>query len=226
MKYLKIIYVIFLGFFLSTPVQSQVKVSISDLPVTIIPAKKQGPDIMVLYLTGDGGWNTFSQNLCNQFAADGVPVVALNSLKYFWSRKTPEEATNAAIALIDEYSALWKKKDILLCGYSFGADVMPFIYNRLPENLKEKVPRIQLLSPSAYTDFEIHVSYLFISKKNSVASEVQRINKPVICYYGEDENDKPLQNLRMPNFKLIILNGEHHYEKSFAEIVMMGISSK
>jgi type IV secretory pathway VirJ component len=226
MKCLKIIFIILFGFLLSEPVQSQVKVNISDLPVTIIPAKKQGPDLMVLYISGDGGWNTFSQNLCNQFAADGVPVVALSSLKYFWSRKTPEEAANAATALLDEYTAVWKKKNILLCGYSFGADVMPFIYNRLPEILKEKVTRIQLLSPSAYTDFEIHVSYLFISKKNSVISEVQKINKPIICYYGEDENDKPLQNIRMPNFKLLILNGEHHYEKSFAEIVQSGISPK
>ena len=95
----------------------------------------------------------------------GVPVIVLNSLKYFWSKKSPEEATNAAIALLEEYTAIWKKKNILLCGYSFGADVMPFIYNRLPGVLKEKVTRIQLLSPSAYTDFEIHVSYLFISKK-------------------------------------------------------------
>jgi type IV secretory pathway VirJ component len=226
MKYLKIISIIGFGFFLSKPVQSQAKVNVSDLPVIVIPAKKAGPDLMVLYLSGDGGWNTFSQNLCNQFAADGAPVVALNSLKYFWSRKTPEEATNAVIALIEQYESVWKKNNILLCGYSFGADVMPFIYNRLPENLKRKVPRIQLLSPSAYTDFEIHVSYLFISKKNSVISEVEKINKPIICYYGEDEDPKTLQNVRMPNFKVIILNGEHHYEKSFAVIVQSGISPK
>jgi type IV secretory pathway VirJ component len=226
MKHLTIIVVIATGIFLCNPVQSQTKVNISDLPVTIIPAKRQGPDLMVLYISGDGGWNTFSQNLCNQFAADGVPVVALNSLKYFWSRKTPDESAQAVTALLDEYRSVWKKNNILLCGYSFGADVMPFIYNRLPEILKEKVTRIQLLSPSAYTDFEIHVSYLFISKKNSVISEVQKINKPIICYYGEDENDKPLQNVRMPNFKMVILNGEHHYEKSFAEIVQSGISAK
>jgi type IV secretory pathway VirJ component len=223
MKYLKIIVALVVGLFVCTRGQSQEKVNVSDLPVTIIPAKKAGPDLMVLYLSGDGGWNTFSQNLCNQFAAAGVPVVALNSLKYFWSRKTPEEATNAAIALINEYGPVWKKKNILLCGYSFGADVMPFIYNRLPEAFKEKITRVQLLSPSAYTDFEIHVSYLFISKKNSVAAEVRKISKPVICFYGEDENDKPLQNIHIPNFKTIILDGEHHYEKEFPEIVQTGI---
>jgi len=223
MKYLKIIVALVVGLFVCTRGQSQEKVNVSDLPVTIIPAKKAGPDLMVLYISGDGGWNTFSQNLCNQFAAAGVPVVALNSLKYFWSRKTPEEATNAAIALINKYGPVWKKKNILLCGYSFGADVMPFIYNRLPEAIKERVSRIELLSPSAYTDFEVHVSYLFMSKKMSVATEIQKINKPVICFYGEDEKEKPLENIRRSNFKIIIVNGEHHYEKSFGEIAQAGI---
>lgn len=223
MKYLKIIISLAVGLFLCSLAQSQRKATIPDLPVTIVPAQKSGPDLMVLYITGDGGWNSFSKNLCNQFAADGVPVIALNSLKYFWSRKTPEEATNAAIALINEYAAVWKKKNILLCGYSFGADVVPFIYNRLPETLKERVTRILLLSPSAYTDFEIHVSYLFISKKNSVVAEVQKISKPIICFYGEDENNKPLQNIHIHNSKIIILNGEHHYEKDFPQIVQIGI---
>lgn len=223
MKYLQRVVVFFLTLFFCNPAQSQVKTIVSDLPVMIIAAQKPGADLMILFITGDGGWNTFSQDLANQFAADGVPVVSLNSLKYFWSRKTPEEATQAVVALIDQYSAAWKKKNILLCGYSFGADVVPFIYNRLPEPIKERVTRIQLLSPSAYTDFEVHVSYLFMSKKMSVAAEVQKINKPVICFYGEDEKDKPLGNIRMANFKTIILNGEHHYEKSFAEIAQTGI---
>ena len=223
MKYIKIVFASMIGTFLFSSVKSQAKVNISDLPVTIIPAKKQGPDLMVLYITGDGGWNSFSENLCNQFAVDGVPVVALNSLKYFWSKKTPEEATNAVTALIGEYNALWKKKNILLCGYSFGADVIPFIYNRLNEVLKERVTLIQLLSPSAYTDFEIHVTYFFISKKNVVADEILKIKKPIICFYGEDENDKSLAKIRMPNFRTIILNGQHHYEKSFPDIVHFAI---
>jgi type IV secretory pathway VirJ component len=223
MKHLQITVILVVTLLFYNPVQSQVKTADADLPVTIIPAKKPGTDLMVLFITGDGGWNTFSQNLGDQFAIDGAPVAALNSLKYFWSRKTPEETTQAVVALIDHYSAAWKKKNILLCGYSFGADVMPFIYNRLPEAIKERVSRIELLSPSAYTDFEVHVSYLFMSKKMSVATEIQKINKPVICFYGEDEKEKPLENIRRSNFKIIIVNGEHHYEKSFGEIAQAGI---
>ncbi|MEO8960855.1 MAG: AcvB/VirJ family lysyl-phosphatidylglycerol hydrolase [Ginsengibacter sp.] len=218
MKYLLFFIITFLGLPFGNPVHSQVKEDIADLPVTLIPAKKQGGETMVLFLTGDGGWNTFSQKLADQYASSGIPVVALNSLKYFWKKRTPEGTTQAVSDLLYKYSKEWGKKNILLCGYSFGADVMPFIYTRLPVDMKEKVSRIQLLSPSAYTDFEVHISYLFISKKINVASEVQKITKPIICYYGDSE-EKPLQNITMPNFKMIILNGNHHYEDSFAEIV-------
>ncbi len=210
---------IFVGF----SVRSQDKTDISKLPVEIVEPKKQGPDVMVLYLTGDGGWNNFSQKLSNEFASAGAPVVALNSLKYFWSRKTPEQAALDVTALVHEYDSRWKKKAILLCGYSFGAEVMPFIYNLLSSDIKERVSRILLLSPSAYTDFEVHVSYLFLSKKKSVASEVLKISKPVICYYGMGENDKSLKGIQLPNFKTILLKGDHHYENSTAEIVEAGI---
>ncbi|MEP6628667.1 MAG: AcvB/VirJ family lysyl-phosphatidylglycerol hydrolase, partial [Ginsengibacter sp.] len=78
-------------------------------------------------------------------------------------------------------------------------------------------------SPSAYTDFEVHLSYLFVSKKFDIASEVKKITKPVLCYYGTSESDKPLSALTMKNFKLIMLKGDHHYDNSFSEIVNTGL---
>lgn len=223
MKYLKFPLILFLVCMICNPVQAQSKDDIADLPVTVIPAKKQAGETMVLFLTGDGGMNSFSQKLADEYASAGIPVVALSSSKYFWKRRTPDQSAIDIGALMNKYSRELKKKAILLCGYSFGADVMPFIYMRLPEDLKEKVSRIQLLSPSAYTDFEVHLSYLFVSKKFDIASEVKKITKPVLCYYGTSESDKPLSALTMKNFKLIMLKGDHHYDNSFSEIVNTGL---
>ncbi len=223
MKYLPIVTFFFFSLFFCNPAEAQAKENNAGLPVTLIPAKKEGAEMLVLFISGDGGWNDFSQKLAAQYAAAGIPVIGFSSLKYFWNKKTPEQATQDISGLLYKYSKEWKKKMILLCGYSFGADVLPFIYTRLPADIKEKVSRIQLLSPSPFTDFEIHVSYLFISKKMNVASEVRKINKPVICYYGNLENEKPLKALQMANFKTIILKGDHHYENSFAEIVETGL---
>lgn len=223
MKYLKFSIIIIFAFIICNPLQAQTTDDIMALPVTLVPAKKQVGETMVLFLTGDGGFNTFSQKLADEYASAGIPVVALISSKYFWKRRTPDQSATDVAALMNKYSKDLKKKYVLLCGYSFGADVMPFIYMRLPEELKEKVSRIQLLSPSAYTDFEVHLSYLFVSKKFDIASEVKKIIKPVLCYYGASESDKPLSVLTMKNFKLIMLKGDHHYDNSFSEIVNTGL---
>ena len=44
-----------------------------------------------------------------------------------------------------------------LIGYSFGADMIPFAYNRLPASLRDHVVLIALLGLSKFVDFEISV---------------------------------------------------------------------
>lgn len=43
-------------------------------------------------------------------------------------------------------------------GYSFGADILPFAFNRLPEAQRNKVQLLSLLGLDTTTDFEIHVA--------------------------------------------------------------------
>jgi type IV secretory pathway VirJ component len=197
--------------------------AVNDLPVTITRAKIERGDRLILLISGDGGWNTFSQQLADTYAEKGSSVIGFNSLKYFWKKKTPQETANDIATLLNKYLTEWKKKNVVICGFSFGADVTPFFYRRLPENLKSKITLIQLISPSSSTDFEIHVSDLFSSKNPArsmdTASEVKAMNAQIICYYGELEPDKPLQGLKIPNFKTIILKGDHHYKTSYSEII-------
>src|SRR2546430_15762054 len=49
-----------------------------------------------LLLTGDGGWAGLDQELAARLAGNGVPTVGLNSLKYFWSARTPERTAEDA----------------------------------------------------------------------------------------------------------------------------------
>ena len=41
---------------------------------------------LIVYLTGDGGWNRFSRNLVNEFEKQGYGVVSLNSFEYFGTK--------------------------------------------------------------------------------------------------------------------------------------------
>ena len=74
-----------------------------------------------------------------------MPTVGLNSLKYFWKARTPEEATRDVARILRHYLAAWHKERVLLIGYSFGADVLPFVVNRLPAELRAHIVSVSLL---------------------------------------------------------------------------------
>ena len=51
--------------------------------------------------------------------------------------------------------ARWYASEVALIGCSFGADVMPFVYNRLPHRSRLRVALIALLGFSRTADFQI-----------------------------------------------------------------------
>ena len=195
----------------------------SDIPLVITSPKVASEESVIFFISGDGGWNSFDQKLSEEYAKHGYHVIGLNALKFFWQKKTPQQAANSIAQVLNEYLRLFKKDKIILSGYSFGADVLPFIYNRLPANLKNQVVKLKLLSPASFTDFEIHVSDLLGSKNSlrsmQVASELQKITIPTICFYGLEEEIKPLANYKATNFSIYIVPGDHHYEQNLLNIV-------
>ncbi|WP_406825419.1 AcvB/VirJ family lysyl-phosphatidylglycerol hydrolase [Pedobacter sp. KACC 23697] len=191
-----------------------------DLPLHLTEAKITGGDDMVVFISGDGGWTGYDQQTVNAFAERGAPVVGLDALKYFWEKKSPSQLAEDVTKIIETYAGQWKKQKVILVGYSFGADVMSFAYNRLPENLRHNVLALGLLSPSKDTDFEIHVSDLlsFGNHENgfSVPAEINRVQgTKVVCFFGKEETDLPVKAISTEKAKIIYLQGGHHYVNSF-----------
>ena len=200
-----------------------------DLPLhTTMTTAGKTSDYMVVFISGDGGWTGFDQQTVDAFAAKGVPAIGLDALKYFWEKKTPIELAADINKIIEVYSSEWKKEKFILVGYSFGADVMPFAYNRLPENVKKNVVGLGLLSPSKETDMEIHVSDLldFSDSGNgmSVPAEINKTEslKPT-CFFGKDEEDTPVKQLSTQKVKIVYLSGGHHYTNAFETIASIMI---
>jgi len=189
---------------------------LEQLPVNIVPAAGDSTKPLVLYITGDGGWNKFSKNLSQAFADKGYPVVALNAKEYFWKKKPPTQAATDITSLIKAYQVKWKRKKIILLGYSFGADVMPFVFNLLPTDLSTLVANVNLLSPSPFTDFEIHILGMIgagSSAGESVAHEINKISaKPITFIFGSEENSFPINQLTIKNYTNLRLEGGHHYD--------------
>lgn len=216
----KMLLLILMNFY-SSMIFSQNEPIYSSLPVNIIPAKSDSSKPFILYISGDGGWNKFSRSLSQEFANKGFPVVSLNANKYFWNRKSPQQTATDVSNLIKAYQSIWKKKKVILVGYSFGADVMPFVYNNLNKDLANDIVNISLLSPSSKTDFEIHIMVMLggNSGGESVTKAINSIHsKPITLIFGEDENDFPIRELSNKNYVISRLTGGHHYDGDEATV--------
>jgi type IV secretory pathway VirJ component len=85
-------------------------------------------------------------------------IAAASTLRYFCSKKTPQQTADVVAALIQTLMTKWHADKVALVGYSFGADVMPFAYNLLPPSLRDQVVLIAPLGLSKSADFEISVN--------------------------------------------------------------------
>ena len=195
-----------------------------DLPVVLYPAENVNARRLLILMSGDGGWLEFNDQLAAGFAKKGYNVVGLNSRSYFWEQRSPAQTAEDVKRVIQHYAKRYHASRIYLTGYSFGADVIPFIYNRLPAPTKRAVIAIGLFSPFASTDFMVHTTDLLNlsgdNKTFKVEPELQKIRIPVYCFYGEKEHPKPLAEVKKRNFHLTLLAGDHHYETAESQKII------
>jgi type IV secretory pathway VirJ component len=191
---------------------------IDDLPVTEVHASGVS-DEFALLLTGDGGWAGLDQELAARLAASGVPTVGLNSLKYFWSERTPQATARDVARLLRHYLAAWHKQRVLLIGYSFGADVLPFVVNRLPPQLRERVASVSLLGIDSSASFEIRIADWVGSDAAGPPTrpEVAALTHvPVLCIYGEGESDSICPGLPAAGIARAQIGKGHHFSGEYA----------
>jgi type IV secretory pathway VirJ component len=196
---------------------------LGDLPVVEVPAQPSAPpsDSFAIIMSGDGGWAGIDQNIAAGLSAKGIFVVGWDSLRYYWTARTPEGLAADTDKLIRYYLSHLGKKHVLLIGYSQGADVLPFAVNRLPAATKAAVSLMAILGMSEHALFEFHVSS-WISDDNSGPETLPEVNRisgmPVLCIYGEDENDSLCPKLDANKFKIVKVKGGHHFDGNYAAL--------
>ena len=125
--------------------------SLEDATVKLMPSA-QAPaghdDVLTIFYSGDGGWRDLDKELGARLVARGVPVLGVSCLDYYWRNRSPEESARDLDALIDKYSAQWHRQKVWLIGFSFGADVLPTIVNKLSPANRARITQMVLLSPS------------------------------------------------------------------------------
>ena len=191
-----------------------------DLPIVEVPAKTDAPssDAFAILMSGDGGWAGLDQDIAGALSAAGIPVVGLDSLRYYWSARTPEGLALDTDRMIRHYLAQFGKKRVLLVGYSQGADVLPFAVNRLPPASRQAVALTAILGMSEHAVFEFHVAN-WVSDDNSGPATLPEVNRitdiPVLCIYGEDESDSLCPKLDAKKFIVVKVKGNHHFNGNY-----------
>jgi type IV secretory pathway VirJ component len=188
---------------------------LADLPIVEVPAApggRAGGPFAVL-LSGDGGWAGIDKSLGAAFAAQGIPVAGFDSLRYFWSARTPDGLAADLDRVIRYYAARWGRSQVLLVGYSQGADVLPFALNRLPPATRASVRLTALLGPGQKASFEFHVAnWLGPSGDLPIAPEARRLAaEDTLCLYGVDEKDSLCPELAPAHARVMPLTGGHHF---------------
>ena len=178
-------------------------------------------DAFAIIMSGDGGWAGLDQDIAAALSARGIPVVGLDSLRYYWTARTPDSVAADTDRMIRYYMSHFGKKRVLLIGYSQGADVLPFAVNRLPQATRAQVALTAILGMSEHALFEFHVSS-WISDDNSGPATLPEVNRitgmPVLCIYGEDEHDSLCPKLDPTKFKVVKVKGGHHFDGNYAAL--------
>jgi type IV secretory pathway VirJ component len=195
---------------------------LAGVPLREFPAKTNG-DTIAIVLTGDGGWRRIDDKLTQDLRAHGVSVVGFLTPDYFETRRTPLESSRALERTIRYYQTKWHRRRVILIGYSRGADVLPFMANRLSPELQHDIDLIALLGLESTIDFKYHASWIpFYHPKEPefpVKPEVEKLRgQKILCVYGEKEKDTLCKALDPSLAMVVKTKGAHHFAGNYKKI--------
>jgi type IV secretory pathway VirJ component len=202
---------------------------VSDLPLIELPAAHP-TDMLAVVISGDGGWRDLDKTIAESLQRQGVSVIGWDSLRYFWSEKSPAQTSHDLARVLKTYGARWHTNQVALVGYSFGADVMPFAYNRLPDALRARVSFVSLLGFAPDADFQIRVTgWLGMPASENalpVKPELAKMPPAIIqCVYGEKEEDTLCPSLSKTGIELVRTLGDHHFGGRYDDLAKHMVES-
>lgn len=186
-----------------------------DLPVVELKATDESLPL-ILYVSGDGGYNAFSQGLLAKISSKGYGILALDARSYFWKAKTPQQLASDMASLLSNHLLNRHSQQIIVMGYSFGASVIPFMLNRFPGDLLDRVKMGVCISPGRFADFEVTLSTLLNNTKGNknypVVDESRKLTPlPIYFLFGQEENAETTRFFADAGVAVAVLPGNHDY---------------
>jgi peptidoglycan-N-acetylglucosamine deacetylase len=195
---------------------------LSDLPITEI--RSGTGQTLAIFWSGDGGWAALVGNVSKALAANGVAVIGINSRAWLeGGKRTPEDLARDTERILRAYLTQWSRSKVILLGYSRGAGFMPFIVNRLPADLRQRVVLVGLLGAEPAASFEFHMLDLVRDTKRPsdrpVLPEILRSGDTrYFCLYGSEEKNTICPQMDSARTTIVARNGDHHFDRDYAAI--------
>ena len=197
---------------------------VAGLPAMEFRARVAPRDAVAVQITGDAGWGRLDRHVAERLARQGVAVASLNSLRYFWHARRPEELGRDLDALIGALLDERPGARVLLVGYSMGADALPFAYNRLAPATRAAVAALVVINPAASAVFEFHVSHWWnriVGPTYATGPEFRTAaasGVPIVCIRGRADPDAVCEALAPYQTRSIDLSGDHDFDGEYHDV--------
>jgi type IV secretory pathway VirJ component len=141
--------------------KSFIEDNLQDLPLLQYKSSKASAEYFIIMFSGDGGWRDFIDYLSNFISGNGIHVIGFNTIPYFNHTRPPAEIAKDIQRVMTNFSEVWGKKKVVLAGYSFGAEILPFVYNKLGKDFKSRIVCLAMIAPSNLADFKVSPIYYY-----------------------------------------------------------------
>ncbi len=179
-----------------------------------LPAKAK---TLILLLSGDGGWwGDLDAQVAKRLSDKGYAVVGVDTSVWFDDDRARPEIEAHMERLMRSYAARTGASHFILAGYSFGADIVPLVYNDLSPVRRAQVTGLVLIAPERLAATQVTIGERTGLDKGDIDLAPELAKLPVdrtVCIYGADEADDSgctLEALR--GATRVSLPGGHHFD--------------
>lgn len=187
-----------------------------DPPWVEVPPQRPSGVWLSVLLSGDGGWASTDRSIAEGLADHDIPTIGLNSLRYFWTERTPAEASDMLARMMERYLDEWQRERVVLIGFSRGANSAPFMVDDLSPALRARIGLVVMLSPTIETTFVFRMRDWLQTvdwpDAVPVAPAVDRMRPiRILCIYGRDDADALCPHLPPGVADVRAFPGGHHF---------------
>ncbi|HEV8377126.1 MAG TPA: AcvB/VirJ family lysyl-phosphatidylglycerol hydrolase [Candidatus Polarisedimenticolia bacterium] len=185
------------------------------------PQNDQGRPL-VLVLSGEAGWRSFDEMLAGFLRREGFWVGGVDCMKYFWRPQDDRKALASDVRIyadaLARRSGHPEDSEIILAGFSFGADLAPWIAGA--EGWGNRIAGLVMIGPDEEGSLEFRVTELMgFSSKDHIFRVADVLGSargiPLLFLHGSGDSSSAAvllaRNAPEPRKLLTVSGANHHF---------------